>query len=150
MRGVPNFRALGAGPRIKPLNCCPLINTYLSVDPYLDPDFWTNAYSTVRFQGLSSKIPLLINYPSEFYNESIVVYKITTIQETYFAYEDPINYGFSELIKNSIIQINNGEYLSISFRSRNIGSSDDYAELIIKNNINSTDIAYYTLELYAP
>lgn len=154
MRGVPNFRAAGAGPRIKPRTCCPVASPYLYIDPYFDPDFWQNAYHTFQVRGISSKIPIQFSYPTEFAaKSSVAYYKITTTQETYAGNDSPDNQGFSEATKGMIVNINNGEYLSVSLNSGLIGLDADYAIMEITINVPTGSVlvlASYTLELYAP
>lgn len=135
MRGFPNFRSFGFGPRIKPNNCCPIANQYLYMDYYFDPDFWLNAYHTFRITGISSKIPIKFDFTIVFAAKgSKGYYKITNTQETYAANDTPANQGFSVITDKAVVDINNGQYLSISLDSSLLGIDADYATLQIKNN----------------
>jgi hypothetical protein len=153
MRGFPNFRSFGVGPRIKPLNCCPIVqNEYLYIDYYFDPDFWLFAYNTFRIIGISSKIDIKFNYTIPFSAKgSKGYYKITNLQESYDVDVGPDSQGFSQITDKEVITVNNGEYISISFNTDLIGIDADYATLDLTNNTyNQQLIASYTFELYSP
>ena len=137
MRALPNLSGQISGPRIKPKS---LGSIYVSADPYYDPDFWINGYSTSRIIGVSSQVQLRFDVSVEWTdtNGSYAYYKVTNNQETYSPDTSPGTYGFTEIVDKGVITINNGQYLSVSLDSRQIGQGGDYAEFTLGSSINGT------------
>jgi hypothetical protein len=154
MRSLPNLIGQMSGPRTKPLS---LGNNYLTADPVYEPNYWTYGYITHRIVGLSIQATLQFDYTVNWsFAGSFGFYKVTKSPENYLPSDSPESNNFTAITSGlgSEFTIENGEYLSISLNSSQLGRDADYAEvsLMIRDVLGnySSSIGFYTLEIMAP